>query len=67
MDSKNLPGKEKAAETFREVPLDRTGGSAPAPAEKPAAPGGAAPESPLGDYLRELEQEFQDQEEEGKL
>jgi hypothetical protein len=66
MDSKNLPGNEEAARSFREVPPDRTDGSAQAPEVEPAAPPKRAG-SPLGDYLRELEQEFQDQEEEGKL
>ncbi|HZY87373.1 MAG TPA: hypothetical protein VFE78_21230 [Gemmataceae bacterium] len=38
------------------------------PVELPATPRKAPPEgSPLNDYLLELEQEFQDQEDEGKL
>jgi hypothetical protein len=36
----------------------------PLPKDGPARP---APDSPLADYLLELEQEFQDQEEEGKI
>jgi hypothetical protein len=69
MDPKKRPGKEEVAKVSPEIPMPTAGDSGAPPLDEPAAfpEGGAPPGSPLGDYLLELEQEYQDQEEEGKL
>jgi hypothetical protein len=69
MDPKKRPGKEDVGEALPEIPIPAADDPGVPPGDEPAAApgGGAPPGSPLGDYLLELEQEFQDEQEEGKL
>jgi len=59
--------KNDAAETAVPVP-DEFFAAEAAKADADAETGGAIPpESPIGDYTRELQQEYDEQQEEGKL
>jgi hypothetical protein len=70
MGPNDEPSREDTAAAdplFREIPIPPAEPEV-GPAELPPVPRKAPPEgSPLNDYLLELEQEFQDQEDEGKL
>jgi hypothetical protein len=69
MGPNDVPSREDASAdpVNREIPIPPTGPEV-VPVELPAARHKEPPEgSPLKDYLLELEQEFQDQEDEGKV
>jgi hypothetical protein len=69
MGPKDVPSREGAADDSvgREIPIPPAEPEVVS-VEMPAARRKAAPEgSPLNDYLLELEQELQDQQDEGKV
>jgi hypothetical protein len=67
MNPNHIPDREEEAvidAAFQQGPIPGPEPEATNPDEQAPPP---SPASPLGDYLRELGQEFQDQQDEGKV